>query len=160
MTHLLFVRPADDSTAGHVAVWGQAVLQLTSGFTTTDLYGSQAGRTDVDRELPTASSLLYFGHGTENALVAGGATLGFPLVFPLPMGMAIINGLNCLLTLGHHDVGCSASALRQGFDAARVDYKTNGPLYRLSPSDTRTAWLYAKSNRYSLQVHGDPSAML
>jgi hypothetical protein len=85
--------------------------------------------------------------------------LGFPLVFPLPMGMAIINGLNCLLTLGH-DVGCSASALRQGFDAARVDYKTNGPLYGLSPSDTRTAWLYAKSNRYSLQVHGDPSAML
>ena len=205
MTHLLFVRPADDSTAGHVAVWGQGILQLTSGFTSTDLYGSQAGRADVDRELRTASSLLYFGHGIETALVAGGVALvdpqnlatlaggivvaiacyaavtlgrvagathpnvvaflgfddelGFPLMAPLPMGMAIIDGLRCLLTQGH-DVGCSAFELRQGFDRARVDYKTHGPLYGLSPSDTRTAWLYAKSNRYSVQMHGDPSAML
>jgi hypothetical protein len=204
-THLLFVRPADDSTAGHVATWGQAVLQLTSGFTTTDLYGSQAGRADVDQGLPTASSLFYFGHGTDTALVAAGATLvdqqnlttlaggivvaiacyaavklgpvagashpnvvaflgfddelGFPLPAPLPMGMAVIDGLRCLLTQGH-DVNCSADQLRHGFDRARVDYKTNGPLYGLSPSDTRTAWLYAKSNRYSVQVHGDQLAML
>ncbi len=205
MTELLFVRPADDSAAGQVATWGQAVLQLTSGLTTTDLYGQQANRSHVDRELPAASSLFYFGHGTDSTLVANGVVLvdqanlaslsggvvvaiacfaavtlgrvagashrnvlaflgfddelGFPLRAPLPMGMAIIEGLRCLVTL-RHEVGCSADQLRNAFDQARLEYKFNGPRYGLSPSDSRIAWLYAKSNRYSVVVHGDQMATL
>jgi hypothetical protein len=205
MTHLLFIRPADDSAAGHIATWGQAVRLLTGAFTSTDLYGPQATRANVDTELPNASSVLYFGHGTPTALVAGGSALvdqqnlhtlgrgvvvaiachaavtlgqvagtthpnvvaflgfddelGFPLPAPLPMGMAVIGGLRGLLTQGN-DINSAADELRQGFAGARKDYKANGPSYGLDPSDTRTAWLYAKSNQYSVQLHGDKSAQL
>jgi hypothetical protein len=205
MTHLLFIRPADDSAAGYIATWGQAVLLLAGAFTTTDLYGPQANRANVDAELPKAASLFYFGHGSSSGLVAnkgalvdqqnlttlgGGIVvaiacdaarhlgylaaamypnvaaflgfddeLGFPLLAPLPMGMVIINGLRGLLTQGD-DIKAAADELRQGFAQARVDYKTNGPSYGLNPSDTRTAWLYAKSNQYSVQQYGDESATL
>jgi hypothetical protein len=202
---LLFIRPADDSAAGHIATWGQAVLLLAGAFSSTDLYGPQATRTNVDVELPNASSVLYFGHGSTTALIAGGSALvedqnlhalgggvvvaiachsavtlgqaagtthpnvvaflgfddelGFPLPAPLPMGMAVIDGLRGLLTQGH-DINSAADDLRHGFARARMDYKANGPSYGLSPSDTRTAWLYAKSNQYSVQLHGDKSARL
>jgi len=204
MIDLLFIRPADDSAAGHVATWGQAVRLLAGGFTTTDLYGPQASRANVDVELPNATSLFYFGHGSPTELVANNAALvdqqnlptlgggivvaiachaaltlgqvagttpnvvaflgfddelGFPLLAPLPMGMAVINGLRGLLTL-LADISSAADDLRQEFAQARVDYKTNGASYGLSPSDTRTAWLYAKSNQYSVQVHGNSSAHL
>jgi len=62
MTHLLFIRPTDDSAAGHVATWGQAVRGLAGAFTTSDLYGlSQATRANVDTELPKAASMAVIG---------------------------------------------------------------------------------------------------
>jgi hypothetical protein len=83
----------------------------------------------------------------------------FPLGAPLPMDMAIIDGLRGLLTKGD-DINSAADDLRQGFAQARTDYKANGPSYGLSASDTRTAWLFAKSNQYSVQLHGDKLAKL
>ncbi|PXX06373.1 hypothetical protein [Mycolicibacterium moriokaense] len=75
MAHLLFVRPADDSAAGQIATLGQAIRLLATAFTTTDLYGLQANRVNVDVELPNATSLFYFGHGSPAELVANGAAL-------------------------------------------------------------------------------------
>ena len=86
-------------------------------------------------------------------------SFGFPLGAPLPMDMAIIDGLRGLLTKGD-DINSAADDLRQGFAQARTDYKANGPSYGLSASDTRTAWLFAKSNQYSVQLHGDKLAKL
>jgi hypothetical protein len=205
VTNLLFVRPADDSAAIHVAAWGQAVRQLATRFQVVDLCGTQVTKLTVDTELPTASAVLYFGHGTEIDLIAGGSPLlgianlhlltgvpviaiacyaacalgtlaaagdphmtaflgfddevGFPLRWPLPMGMAVVNGLRCLFASGH-DLNCAARRLREEFEAARIDYKANGPSYGLSPSDTRYAWLFAKSNRYSVKVFGDGASVL
>jgi hypothetical protein len=205
MSRLLFVRPADDSTAAFVATVGQAVRQLTSAFASVDLFGTEANRANVDRELSTSSSVLYFGHGSELALTAHGEALidvvnlhslggglvvaiachagfalgqiagfthptvagflgfddeiGFPLQAPLPMGLAIVDGLRCLVTDGH-PVGCSAGQLRAAFLRAQLDYKANGAGYGLSPSDVRLAWLFAKSNAHSVRVHGDASATL
>lgn len=159
----------------------------------------------MDTELPNASNLLYFGHGTTTSLVAAGQDLvdqqniltlgggivvavacyaavtlgqvakakspkvvaflgfddelGFPLAAPLPMDMAVIDGLRGLLTKGD-DINAAANELRQGFAHARADYKANGPSYGLSASETRTAWLFAKSNQYSVQLHGDTLAKL
>jgi hypothetical protein len=93
------------------------------------------------------------------------AFLGFddelviPLQYPLPMGMAVVNGLRCLLT-DDHQIACAANQLREAFDEARRDYKFSGSSYGLSLSDARIAWLAAKSNRHSVQVHGDTSATL
>jgi hypothetical protein len=205
MHRLLFVRPADDSTAVVVAAYGQAVRQMASGFVSTDLCGPQASRHNVDGELAASSSLFYFGHGTDAALVANGVALvdqdnlrglngglvvaiacyasltlggvagvshpnvaaflgfddevGIPLQAPVPMGEAVVEGLRCLVTNGH-TIACAADQMRARFDQARAVYKMNGPLFGMSPSDTRTAWLFAKSNRYSIQVRGDGSAVL
>jgi hypothetical protein len=204
VAHLLLVRPADDSAAGLIANCGQAVRLLAAAFTTTDLYGSQASRANVDAELPNATHLFYFGHGSPTELVANGAALvdqqnirtlgggivvaiacyaavtlgqvagttpnvvaflgfddelGFPFSAPAPMVMAIIKGLRGLLTQGD-DINSAADDLRQGFAQAHVDYKTNGPSYGLTLSDVRIAWLYAKSNKHSVLLHGDPSARL
>jgi hypothetical protein len=204
MAHLLFVRPADDSAAGQIATLGQALRLLATAFTTTDLHGPQANRTNVDADLPNATSLFYVGHGSPAALVACGAALvdqqnvgtleggivvavacyaattlgpqavqttnveaflgfddefGLPLLAPAPMAMAVVDGLRGLLTQGD-DIGSAADELRQGCARAKVDCKTNGSSYGLSRSDARTAWLYAKSNHYSVCLSGDTSAKL
>ncbi|MGV0594971.1 hypothetical protein [Mycolicibacterium porcinum] len=204
MAHLLFVRPADDSAAGQIATLGQALRVLVSACTTTDLYGTQADRATVDAELPNATSLFYFGHGSPTALVAHGAALvdyqnigmlgggivvaiachasdtlgrlavhtsavsaflgfddefGFPLLAPVPMAMAVIDGLRGLITQGD-SIGTAACELIRQFSLAKLDYKTNGPRYGLSASDARTAWLYAKSNKHSVCLDGDTSAKL
>ena len=205
MAHLLFIRPADDSAAGCIATVGQSVLLLTTGFTTTDLYGAhQAHRAQVDAELPRATSVFYFGHGSDTELVANNTALidqqniatlgggiviaiacyaaetlgpaavqtpnveaflgfddefGIPLLAPFPMAMAVVDGLRGLLTQGD-DIGSAANEMHQGFARARVDYKTNGLSYGLSVSDARTAWLFAKSNQYSVCLHGNTTAKL
>jgi len=194
MTSLLFIRPADDSAAIHVANWGQAVIQLATTFPVVDLSGPAVTQKAVDAQLPASSAILYFGHGTMTDLVSGGKSilgpanlyllngvpviavacyaaytlgttaaagrsdmtaflgfddeLGFPLQWPVPIGIAVVNGLKCLFISGHN-LACAAQRLRDEFDNARIDYKTNGSSYGLSPSDTRLAWLFAKSNRYS-----------
>ena len=202
---MLFVRPADDSAAGHVAAWGQAVRQMAGKFTACDLYGPDANRAMVDAEMPSGRNLLYFGHGTETALVACGADivdldnlktlgggvviaiacyaaiglgplatsnhqgvaaflgfddeLGFPLMAPIPMGLAVINGLFGLVVLGQ-EIQSATETMRRAFESARAEYKANGAAYGLSPSDVRMAWLYAKSNQFSLRLCGDGSARL
>ena len=85
--------------------------------------------------------------------------VGIPLKVPYPMGWAIVSGLRCLLTQSH-DIGCAGQELRGALDNARIDYKENGAKYGMSPSDARTAWLFAKSNRFSVQVYGDYSVKL
>ncbi|MBC9729675.1 hypothetical protein [Streptomyces sp. TRM68367] len=85
--------------------------------------------------------------------------VGIPLKVPYPMGWAIVSGLRCLLTKSH-DIGCAGHELRGAFDTARIDYKGNGAKYGMSPSDARTAWLFAKSNRFSVQIYGDYSVKL
>lgn len=204
MAHLLFVRPADDSAAGQIATVGQAVRLLATAFTSTDLYGQQVNRATVDAELPKATSLFYFGHGTTAELIANGSALvdqhnvgtlgggtviaiacdaavtlgpqsvqnpnveaflgfddefGIPLLAPFPMAMAVIHGLRGLLTQGD-DIGSAADELRRNFAQARVVYKTNGHRFGLGSSDARTAWLFAKSNQYSVRLHGHTSAKL
>jgi hypothetical protein len=59
-----------------------------------------------------------------------------------------------------HQIGCAADQLRSQFDAVRLDYKNNGVSYGLIASDARTAWLFAKSNRYSVHTHGNLSTVL
>ena len=85
--------------------------------------------------------------------------LGFPANAPLPMMFAVTRGLSCLFQQ-RHDVKYAADQLRTQFDRARMEYKQNGAKYGMSPSDARTAWLFAKSNRYSVRTHGDIQAVL
>ena len=93
------------------------------------------------------------------------AFLGFddevliPLVFPLPMGNAVVQGLSCLFE-DNHEIQCAADKLRLRFEDAVQDYKTNGQAYGMTPDETRTAWLFAKSNQYSVTLHGDLSAKI
>jgi hypothetical protein len=202
---ILFVRPADDSAAIQVAVWGQAVRQMAGNLNTEDLSGPQATRKAVDKKLATgARHLFWFGHGTPTELIASGQALvdakninglrggmlvaiacyagdvlgqqagvtpgckaflgfddelGFPSAAPLPMMLAVKRGLDCLFTQSHH-IGCAADQLRNTFDGARIQYKSNGAAYGLSISDARTAWLFAKSNRYRVRTHGDLGTVL
>jgi hypothetical protein len=200
MIDILFIRPADDSAAIQVAVWGQAVRQMAGSLSTDDLSGPQASRKSVDTKLSAgARHLFWFGHGTTTELISNGQALvdakninrlsggmlvaiacyagdalgqqagvpshceaflgfddelGFPAAAPLPMMLAVTRGLSCLFHKSHH-IGCAADQLRKQFDASRLDYKQNGAAYGLSASDARTAWLFAKSNRYSVCTHGD-----
>ena len=85
--------------------------------------------------------------------------LGFPASAPLPMMLAVTRGLSCLFHMSHQ-IGCAADQLRSQFDAVRLDYKNNGVSYGLSASDARTAWLFAKNNRYSVHTHGNLSTVL
>ena len=76
MIDILFVRPADDSAAIQVAVWGQAVRQMAGSFKTDDLSGPQATRKSVDGKLAAgARHLFWFGHGTTTELIANGQAL-------------------------------------------------------------------------------------
>jgi hypothetical protein len=205
MSDILFVRPADDSTAITVAGWGYAVLLMASAFQTDDLNSAQATRQNVDNKLAAGfRSLFYFGHGTDAELIGHGQALvdstnigtvgggvvvaiacyaaislgpcagpgqgaeaflgfddefGFPAAAPLPMQLAVHEGLRGLVTSGS-DIATAADDLRAKFDDARVDYKNNGVSYGLSAGDARTAWLFAKSNRHSVRVHGDGTATL
>lgn len=79
--------------------------------------------------------------------------LGFPSAFPARMGQAVVEGLRCLF-LDNHDIACAANELRDAFDRARIDYKANGMAYGLNVDGTRLAWLFAKSNRHSVTLHG------
>jgi hypothetical protein len=205
MKDILFVRPADDSAATQIAAWGQAVRQYAARFKADDLCSSQATRVNVDSRLSVGfRHLFWFGHGTEQALIAHGAGLvdsanigkvrggmvvaiacysaiklgrmakagsypraylgfddefGFPANAPLRMMFAVTRGLSGLF-LRADDIQSAAMALRKQFDSARVDYKKNGTAWGLSPADARTAWLFAKSNRYSLKTHGDLTTVL
>jgi hypothetical protein len=75
------------------------------------------------------------------------------------MAQAVIQGLDCFVS-HHHDIGCAADQLVRHLDRARIECKTNGAAWGLNESDTRLAWLFAKSNRDSLQLHGDATATL
>jgi hypothetical protein len=79
---------------------------------------------------------------------------GFPALAPLPMAQAVIEGLDCLFSMGH-ELQCAHRRLYEGLDRARIDYKTNGSAWGLSESDAETAWLWAKNNRDSLRLHGN-----
>jgi hypothetical protein len=85
--------------------------------------------------------------------------LGFPAAAPLPIARAVTDGLRCLFTEGH-TIQCAADELRQAFYRARIDYKKNGTSYGLTDGETRTAWLFAKSNQYSVRVYGDVSVTI
>jgi hypothetical protein len=205
MKDILFARPADDSAAIQVAVWGQAVRQRAGRFKTDDLSGSGATRMNVDSQLAAGfRHLFWFGHGTEKELIANGKALvdlknvanlkggmlvaiacyagvtlgkvagttpglrvflgfddelGFPASAVLPMMLAVTRGLSCMFQKGH-DISCAAQNLRKQFDVARLDYKNNGARYGLSAGDARTAWLFAKSNRYSVVTFGDDTTTL
>lgn len=94
-----------------------------------------------------------------NAFLGFDDELGFPTRAPLPMMEAVIEGLRCLF-LSAHDLSCAGSQLRDRFDGARIEYKRNGASWGLSAGEARTAWLFAKSNRYSLQSHGKTTMKL
>jgi len=85
--------------------------------------------------------------------------LGFPTRAPLPMMLAVTNGLRCLFNQAHN-IACAADQLRKGFEAARIEYKQNGANYGLSPAEIRTAWLFAKSNLHSIRTYGNSSMVL
>lgn len=95
----------------------------------------------------------------------GSAFVGFddeftvPAKAPLPMQLAIRNGLDCLFTQAHN-VGCATFQLRVALRDLRDDYKINGSSYGLTAGETRLAWMCAKNNQYSLQLIGDQSAVI
>jgi hypothetical protein len=81
---------------------------------------------------------------------------GIPTSAPLPMARAIIEGLRCFYE-GDHQIGCAVDQLDELLDQARLEYKDNGSAWGLSESDAMKAWLWAKSNRFSLRLFGSPS---
>ena len=81
---------------------------------------------------------------------------GFPASAPLPMAHAIIEGLRCFYE-GDHEIGCAVEQLDQRLDEARLQYKDNGSTWGLSEGDAMKAWLWAKSNRFSLRLFGSPT---
>jgi hypothetical protein len=101
----------------------------------------------------------FAGSGNFKAFLGFDDEFGFPSKVPIPMMLAVKRGLECMFNQGH-DLACAADQLRARFDQARIDYKRNGASYGLSVSETRTAWLFAKSNRYSVQTHGDTTTIL
>lgn len=84
---------------------------------------------------------------------------GFPASAPMPMALAVVSSLRGFLMSGH-DLNQVAQSMTTGFDTARVQYKTQGTAMGLSLSDARTAWLFAKSNRYSLALSGNGGVTL
>ncbi len=84
---------------------------------------------------------------------------GFPALAPLPMAQAIIEGLACMLTMGH-EIGCAHRQVHERLNHALTTYRTEGAAWGLAESDAETAWLWAKSNRDSLRLYGDPTATL
>jgi hypothetical protein len=84
---------------------------------------------------------------------------GFPANAPLPMAHAITEGLRCFYE-GGHEIGCAADRLVRELDRARIEYQENGAAWGLSAGDSMTAWLFAKSNRFSLRLFGSSGTTL
>lgn len=82
--------------------------------------------------------------------------LGFPASAPAPIALAVTGALRGYVT-GGDDLDHVTQNMRVGLDSARIQYKTNGGAMGLSPGESRMAWLFAKSNRYSLTLCGDGS---
>lgn len=82
--------------------------------------------------------------------------IGWPTGAPLTMALAFITGLQCLFADGH-ELDCAADQLRSNLDAACREYRGNGTSMGLSSGESRLGWLLAKSNRYSVVIHGNGS---
>ena len=98
-------------------------------------------------------------HPSVAAFLGFNDEFGFPANAPIPMAEAVITGLDRFVRSGS-DIGSAHSDLVAELDAARIEYKTNGAAWGLTTSESRLAWLFAKSNRASLRLAGDSTATL
>lgn len=128
----------DDANVGHL---GGGVVVAIACYAAVDL-GGQA----------TA-------YNTVRAFLGFDDEFGFPATAPLPMAQAVLNGLDEFVS-HKRDINALCTELRSELDGARIEYKTNGAAWGLTMSESRLAWLFAKSNRASLQLIGDTTATL
>ncbi|MCU1657821.1 MAG: hypothetical protein JWO57_2477 [Pseudonocardiales bacterium] len=120
MPDLLFIRPADDAAAVLAGLVGERLLRWVNNgaygipaLSTHDLAGStNATRSNVDTELLNGQRhLLYFGHGTDYQLIAGGVALvDGSNVHSLPrnaimVAVACYSGVGLALTATQHVAG-------------------------------------------------------
>jgi hypothetical protein len=97
----------------------------------------------------TLAQIAGTSHHNVKAFLGFDDEFGFSFKVPVLTGIALRDGLKCLLLDGHQ-IGCAAAKLRTAFDVLRNEYRNRGAQHGLSPAESRLGWLFAKSNQYSI----------
>lgn len=200
---VLVLTPNDDTTSQTAGSWG---AKLASAYSLSLLVTTS--RSKVDAEIVRHEHMLYFGHGTVDALVAtpkmfrtqidlvdaantcGGVTvavaclsadslgptttsrpstadaflgwrnkMSWPPKAPEPIGDAIYDGLEVLMTGG--TIGDTQTELQLQFDVAHERYGNDGPaIFGLTSGEVQLAQMQATYWKDRMRLSGNSSARL